>query len=211
MPSGERFWCPEAIAGATAATLVNLQRAALLEGFYLAGGTGLALQFGHRLSRDLDFFATDLFDEEAILQPLQQQPEFSLVSIAPHTLHASIQQTKVSFLGYDYPILFPFGRFSDAAVADPRDIGCMKVSAVASRGTKRDFIDLYVASQRFGLAEILNLFSKKYVRTNYSRVHILKSLTFFDDANQDPMPHMLVRLDWDEAKQFFLQQVPRLV
>ncbi|MGA2435396.1 MAG: nucleotidyl transferase AbiEii/AbiGii toxin family protein, partial [Bryobacteraceae bacterium] len=157
-----------------------------------------------------DFFSAELFDEESFLQRVHGQPAFSLISKAPHTLHTTIQGTKVSFLGYAYPVLFPLARFSNIAVADPRDIACMKISAIASRGTKRDFIDLYVAAQRFGLADLLELFTRKYAETRYSKIHILKSLTFFDDAEKDPMPHMLIPLEWDHAKQFFLQQVPQL-
>ena len=67
----------------------------------------------------------------------------------------------------------------------------MKVSAIASRGTKRDFVDLYLCAERYGLKEILRLFDQKYSQAHYSRIHILKSLTFFSDAEKDPMPHML--------------------
>jgi hypothetical protein len=55
----------------------------------------------------------------------------------------------------------------------------------------------------------LHLFDRKYAQTHYSRIHILKSLTFFGDAEKDPMPHMLIPLDWDEVKQFFLREVRR--
>ncbi|HYW47962.1 MAG TPA: nucleotidyl transferase AbiEii/AbiGii toxin family protein [Bryobacteraceae bacterium] len=211
MPNHEdRPWHHEVVAGGTEDAMRGLHAASLLAGFYLAGGTGLALWFGHWLSHDLDFFASELFDEESFLQRVQGQEGFSLIAKAPHTLHAAIQGTKVSFLGYAYPVLFPFARFSDVAVADPRDIACMKISAIASRGTKRDFIDLYVSAQRFGLAILLQLFARKYAQAGYSKIHILKSLTFFDDAGKDPMPDMLIPLEWDPVTQFFLQEVPRL-
>ena len=204
-------WHREVIPAPTETALCALRDAHLLDRFYLAGGTALALQFGHRLSRDLDFFAEDHFDEEALLERIQALTGFALVTRAPYTLHATVQQTKVSFLGYAYPVLFPTTPFLDVAIADPRDIACMKVSAVASRSTKRDFVDLYVCAERYGLKEILRHFEQKYARTNYSRIHILKSLTFFADAEKDPMPHMLVMLDWETVKQFFLRETPRLL
>jgi hypothetical protein len=108
-------------------------------------------------------------------------------------------------------LLFSVALFAGVPVADLRDIACMKISAIASRGTKRDFIDLYLSARQFGLNELLGLFQRKYVRTGYSRIHILKSLLFFDDAEKDPMPHMLVPLDWDAVKLFFRQAVPDLV
>ena len=203
-------WHRKVIPATTETTLVALRDAHLLDHFYLAGGTALALQLGHRLSLDLDFFAEDHFDQEALLQRVQALASFGLVAKAPYTLHATVQETKVSFLGYAYPVLFPVNRFLEVAVADPRDIACMKVSAIASRGTKRDFVDLYVCAAQYGLKEILRLFDRKYAQANYSKLHILKSLTFFADAEKDPMPHMLVALDWDAVKQFFLREAPRL-
>ena len=209
--AAERTWRRETITAATEATLIGLRDAGLLDGAYLAGGTGLALQFGHRLSLDLDFFVPELFDEDLFLQRLQMRAGFTLVAKAPHTLHATIQETKVSLFGYAYPVLFPHALFLDVPIADARDIACMKVSAIASRGTKRDFIDLYDACVRFGLAEILTLFARKYVQANYNRTHILKSLTFFSDAEKDPMPHMLVPRTWDEVKRFFRREATRFL
>jgi hypothetical protein len=205
------IWHPETTTAGTEQTLRALRDRGLIEGSYLAGGTGLALRFGHRLSVDLDFFIPWLFDEGALLARVQAMPDFSLVAKAPHTIHAAVQGTKVSFLGYPYPALFPPARFLDVPVADPRDIACMKVSAIASRGTKRDFIDLYMASERFGLAEILNWFARKYTQTGYNRIHVLKSLTFFGDAEKDPMPRMLVPLAWDDVVRFFKREAPGLL
>ena len=71
-------------------------------------------------------------------------------------------------------------------------------------------MDLYVAAQRFGLAELLGLFDRKYAQIRYSRLHILKSLTFFEDAEKEPIPHLLTPLDWDALKRFFLRDIPRL-
>jgi Nucleotidyl transferase AbiEii toxin, Type IV TA system len=204
-------WHREVIPASTEATINVLRDAQLLSHFYLAGGTGLALQFGHRLSLDLDFFAPEHFDEEVLIERMQALAGFALVARAPYSLHATIEKTKVSFLGYSYPTLFASTSFLGVAVADPRDIACMKVSAIASRGTKRDFVDLYVCAKRYGLTEILRMFSEKYADTRYNRIHLLKSLTYFNDAEKDPMPHMLVPLEWGKVKQFFLTEVPRLL
>jgi len=203
-------WHGNVISSSTEATLRALEGAKLLDRFYLAGGTALALQFGHRRSLDLDFFSQELFSEDALLQQMQKLVGFSLVQKASFTLHATIQGTKVSFLGYAYPVLFPMRHFLGVAIADPRDIACMKVTAIASRGTRRDFVDLYVMAQRFGLKEILRLFTQKYAQTNYNKLHILKSLTYFADAEKDPMPHMLITLDWKEVRRFFERGAPRL-
>ena len=167
------------------------------------------MQFGHRLSHDLDFFGHGLFDEDVLLQKVQYLEGFSLTAKAPHTIHATIQRTKVSFLGYSYPLLFPTTSLDGVAVADPRDIACMKISAIASRGTKRDFVDLYMCAQRFGLTDLLRLFERKYEEAHYQKMHLLKSLAFFDDAEKDPMPDMLVPLHWNDVKKLFLRETPQ--
>jgi hypothetical protein len=203
-------WHREAISASTGKTLRALSEAKLLDRFYLAGGTGLALRLGHRLSLDLDFFAPEPFEEEIVLQQAQKLPGFALVTKGPQTLHTTIQGTKVSFLGYAYPLLFPLTQFLDVQVADARDIACMKLSAIAGRGTRRDFVDLYVCAREFGPGELLQLFDRKYSQTRYNRLHVLKSLTFFADAEKDPMPNMLAPLDWEELKRYFQWEVSRL-
>jgi hypothetical protein len=203
-------WHGEVISKATESVLRSLAGSGVLRPFYLAGGTGLALHLGHRVSEDLDLFSTELFNEDLLVQGVQGVAGFSLVEKAPHTLHATIQGTKASFLGYAYPVLFPFVQFQQVAVADPRDIGCMKISAIASRGSKRDFVDLYAAAHEFGLGHLLELFNRKFALTRHNGVHVKKSLIFFDDAEKDPMPHMLAPVKWEEVKRFFGKEAAKL-
>ena len=127
MRSNDTPWHREVLGEAAEQTLEELLRARALESFYLAGGTGLALFLGHRRSADLDFFKTGAFDEEALLQRLQQIPGLALVAKGPATLHMVIQEVKTSFLGYDYPVLYPMQSFHGMQVADPRDIAVMKI------------------------------------------------------------------------------------
>ena len=211
MKEKELVWHREAIDAGVEQVLGDLQKVPMLAPFYLAGGTGLALRLGHRRSIDLDFFAGENFNEDLLVQKLQQLQNFGLVAKAPATIHATIRDTKVSFMSYAYPLLFPVESFLGARIADPREIGCMKISAIASRGTKRDFIDLYALSQEYGLKQLLVWFGQKFSQTNYNQVHVLKSLSYFDEAERDPLPHMLVPFSWDEVKRFFAREVPRLV
>jgi Nucleotidyl transferase AbiEii toxin, Type IV TA system len=211
MNNKEHVWHREVVSEHVERTLGELQTIPAAARFYLAGGTGLALQLGHRRSVDLDFFLGEDFDVEPLLQKIQQLAGFSLVSKSPGTIDAHIGETKVSFLAYAYPVLYPFNQFLGANVADPRDIGCMKISAIASRGTKRDFIDLYVLAQQYGLEQLLAWFRAKFAQTNYSMVHVLKSLTYFTEAERDPMPYMLVPLAWDDVKRYFTREASRLL
>jgi hypothetical protein len=207
----EPVWHPETIAHDVLQTIRDLQRTTLLASFYLAGGTGLALRLGHRRSADLDFFSVEGFSEDTLIQTLAAVTGFSVVSKAPGTLHTQIRNTKVSFLVFAYPLLFPCEAFLDIRVADPRDIACMKLNAIASRGTKRDFIDLFAVSQKHELQQILTWFQQKFAAANYNVVHLLKSLTYFDDAEKDPPPDMLLPVSWEEIRRYFRREVPRLL
>jgi hypothetical protein len=205
----EVLWHPETIPPDTEELVGSLARV-LPSGAYLAGGTGLALRLGHRRSVDLDFFLPSVFDEELLLQGLRVLRGIVVEQRAPQTLHLAIEGVKVSFMSYTYPLLFPVSLFRNVPVADPRDVSCMKITAIAGRGSKRDFIDVFVASERFGLAELLNLADRKFAQTRYNKLHILKSLTYFADAEKDPLPHMLVPVDWVTVKSFFEQEASRI-
>jgi hypothetical protein len=211
MDEMEPMWHRETVDAGVERTLRDLHNVPILKSFYLAGGTGLALRLGHRLSIDLDFFVGEDFNEDYVLQKLQHLEGFALIAKEPGTIYANIHKTKLSFIAYAYPILFPFQPFLGVNVADARDIGCMKISAIASRGTKRDFVDLYRLAQEYDLKQLLGWFKTKYSQTNYSVPHILKSLSYFEEAEQDPMPHMLMPLSWEGVKQFFASEAPGLI
>lgn len=210
MRHNEPVWHREVLNSDEARTLGNLQTLGVLERWYLAGGTGLALHLGHRRSHDLDFMTADPVDPEALIHRMQTLSGFAVAAVAPETLHATVQGTKVSFLAYPYPVLFPFAAFLGVNVADPRDIACMKLSAIASRGVRRDFVDLYFVARQYGLEQLLAWFGQKYATVRYSRTHLLKSLQYFEAVDCEPMPDLLTPLTWDDVKQFFAREVARL-
>jgi hypothetical protein len=206
----EKSWHREVINSRVERALEALRALGALQGCYLAGGTGLALRFGHRRSHDLDFFSAEGVDPEALIRMMHALAGFAVASQAPDTLHASVENIKVSFLAYPYPTLFPFERFLGVDVADPREIACMKLSAIASRGTKRDFVDFYFAAKQYGLPQTLEWFNQKYSQVNLSGVHVLKSLTYFEVADKQPMPDMLTPLYWEDVKAFLRKEAVRL-
>ena len=210
MSNESATWHADTMSPALRQTLMELQQASLLLPFYLAGGTGLALQLGHRHSEDLDFFASESFDSELLLQNLGRLGDLSVLGKSAQTLHIQFRGAKVSFFDYTYRLLLPLPVFQGVKVAEGSDIACMKISAIAGRGTKRDFIDLYFAAQRYGLPRLLELFQEKFSEANYSSIHLLKSLTYFEDAEKDPYPDMLIQLSWEEVKEFFSREAPRL-
>jgi len=191
----------------TQSTLEILRKTDLLKDFYLAGGTALALQYQHRLSLDLDFFTKKNIDTKELLEKIKKIGNFSLEKEAENTLTGILNQTKITFLSYDYPILFSPKNILGIKVADIKDIACMKLAAISSRGTKRDFVDLFFICHDISLKKLFSLFQKKYRKVNYNLIHILKSLVYFENAEKEPMPHMIKQVSWQEIKEFFIKEV----
>lgn len=202
---GEFHW--EALAERTAEVFQSLAALPMPSHFYLAGGTGLALQIGHRISYDLDFFTAEPVLGPAGRSVLQNQlaalPDVTVRHEADGQLYALVQGVGVSFLYQRHPLLFPLHPMRGIAVADPIDIGLMKLAAVKDRGTRRDFVDLYCARTEAPLSALFELLPQKYYdRPNFS-VHLAYALSYFDDAEQDPRPlKMLVDIEWEGVKEY---------
>ena len=185
----------------TKRVLESLDKIEVIKNFYLAGGTALALQLGHRKSIDLDLFSRKDFSTEELKTILSQMGRLKIYSEEERTLNANLNGVKISFLGYKYKMLFPLVEYGkDLKLASAQDIACMKVDAISSRGSKKDFIDFYFLLKKYSLKEILSFFDKKYSDIKYSQLHILKSLIYFQDAEEDPMPLMFESIDWNEVK-----------
>lgn len=182
----------------------------MLRRFYLAGGTSAALQLGHRMSDDLDFLSADSFNADDLVQTLAGLGRIDGVEAAPETVHSRFAGTRLTFLHYPYPLLDPLVPGLGINLASLRDIGCMKIDAVASRGSRRDFVLYVICTRHRPLDDLLRDFDVKFRRVAYNRAHILKSLCYFEDAERDPSPKLLVPLVWDDVKTFFLSETQRL-
>lgn len=195
--------------------LAILGESRILNNAYLAGGTALALQMGHRISVDLDFFSSSSFDEQSLVKQLSSLPvNFKLEKMAWRTVLGFFGKTRFSLFFYDYDWLSQPEEFLGIKVAGVEDIAPMKVLAISDRGAKRDFIDLYfiLAVEKFyTLEEVLNLYDKKFKVLRQNRTHILKSLTYFKEADETPMPRMLKEINWMKVKKFFELETKRLI
>lgn len=189
---------------------VKLKDSGLIKSFYLGGGTALALQIGHRESIDLDFFCEQHFNEDEIIEKLSKLEGFQLHDKDDYTVHGNIEKSKVSFLGYKYPLVFPLQEFNNIAIADIRDVACMKLTAIAGRGSKRDFVDIFTVSQVYPLPVLFEAFKEKFSKVSYSENHVIRSLTYFEDAEKEVMPRMLKKVSWDKVKEFFIQEASKL-
>ncbi|MDO8626308.1 MAG: nucleotidyl transferase AbiEii/AbiGii toxin family protein [Candidatus Magasanikbacteria bacterium] len=197
------------------ATLRALQKCADVSLFsqgkwYLAGGTALALQAGHRQSVDLDFFTEQKgFNEKKIEELLSSQGKWVTTSLSDGTLYGEFFEAKMSFIAYPFFMpAMPTRKYGTVAIMTPLDIAVMKIIAISQRGHKRDFFDLYWICQNVqALSEIIPRVHEQYtIRQNPT--HILKSLVYFEDAESDPEPKIYFYANWDIVKNFFIREIP---
>lgn len=202
---------PEAIDEKTKRVFQKISSSGIGEKFYLAGGTALAIQLGHRKSIDLDFFSKEDFSNAELKEQLPKIGDFYLSAEEAGTLHGTLGEVKLSFLHYSYSQIYPFLDFEGVKLADERDIAAMKIDTISSRGSKKDFIDLYFLLEKYSLNDLIGFFEKKFKDIKYNKLHILKSLVFFDEAENEPMPMMLRNADWENVKNKIIEESKKMV
>lgn len=178
-----------------------------LSDFYLSGGTALALQIGHRESEDLDFFTQTEFKPVSFQPSLAAFGPLEQTEIAQGTLNTFINGVQLQLLKYPYQLLEDTLNFEGIQLSSVLDIACTKLLTVSSRGSKKDFIDLFFLFEKYSLNELIHSVEKKYQGIDYSIPHILKSLVYFETAETEPMPRMHKTVEWDQVKDEMLQIV----
>lgn len=171
----------------------------------LVDGTALALQYGHRMSVDLDFFGNISKDTFNLKEELKRIGTLSVLKESQNINVYLLDGIKVDFINYPYQWIDEAIKEGTITLASPKDIAAMKVNAIEGRGSKKDFIDLYFLLQHFSLQDILSFYKKKY--PEYSIFRALMSMTYFEDAESQIMPKMFVNVTWEEIKRFLNQAI----
>lgn len=176
--------------------------------FYLAGGTGLSLQLGHRQSLDLDFFSLKIFNVDKLLDEIAPDKIFF---VEKGTVHCEIENIKFSFLSYKQPLIYPLILWRKLNLADWKDIIAEKFKAISQRGTKKDFYDLYaVLKLKISIEEVCRIFKDRFTLSGINFYHVLRSLVFFEDADDEPFPVLMSKnadWEWEQVKKFFEQNI----
>lgn len=188
--------------------LKNGENGSLLNDFYLAGGTAVALHLGHRMSHDLDFFSGKPFDGFLLKNSISKLGKYTDIVSRNNNTIGGLNGTNISFMYFEPKTTEALQKFDGVNVASIKDLLAMKVSAISQRGAKRDFIDLYFIMKKFkmNIMDVMLHYFEKYKDFNPNPIHALKSLTFFDDAEKENMPKMMSSIQWPEIKEFFESQ-----
>jgi hypothetical protein len=187
--------------------------AALAGRFYLAGGTGLALRLGHRVSLDLDLFAGEgslaAAERDEITEALSRSGDLRVLESRDGTCHLRVGRTMASLFRYRYPLLDPPSDWRGLPVASLRDIAAMKVSALVGRGARKDFVDVHAGCGRIGLPGVLAACEARFPDHDDFVMQALRALVYFEDAEKEPMPRLLRPVSWERIKAYFEREVPR--
>lgn len=201
----------ETVESSTLELLIRLQGLDSLKETRLVGGTSLSLQYGHRISVDLDLFAhCSQFDFFAVIAEINTQGlRMQIRKQSPNMLISMIENVKVDIVNYPYAWIDKQIAENNIIMATDKEIAAMKISAITNRGTMKDFIDLYCLLKHFTLEEILSFYSTKY--HDGSLLMALRSLTYFEDAEADISPKLLDKdITWKHVKQTISQSVTKL-
>jgi len=175
----------------------------------LVGGTALALQLGHRKSIDLDLFGEIDFENINHTKTFSEFTKVVTLKKSKNINVFSINDIKVDFVNYSYPWLQIQLVINGIRLARVEDIAAMKLAAITGRGTRKDFVDLYFLLQKFDLKKILGFYNKKYF--DGSEYLVLKSLTYFEDAEKDLDIETTENVSWNTVKDHIINCVQSYV
>lgn len=183
------------------------------EDFYLAGSAALALHVGHRRVRDLDlmsqFARLAPADRRDLLQDLLEvDPDTRVETARNGFLHVRTGSgVGVRFYYYPYPLADPEEESGGLGVVSAVDLGLMKLGAIISRGTRRDFVDLFLLAKVVPVAELLARSADKFGHVRDFPVQALKGLADLSLVEGEPMPASSEPLAWDDVAAWLTETV----
>jgi len=204
------FW--NTVSGEMRTILVRFFQSQMAEHFYLAGGTALALQIGHRQSADLDLFSPtlDIPTSRKQLEAALAPGGYTLADSAWGNLVYLVQGVRIGFYGYGFPLVRPLVEVEEARLASIEDIALMKLDALLSRAARKDFYDLYFICKNIPLQQIFQKAPQKYTSIRDFEAQTVKRLVYFESAENDSDPVLLRPVAWQTVKDYFIGQAKEI-
>jgi len=191
----------KAVEAPTLELIKSLQSKPYLQGFYLVGGTALALHLDHRKSFDIDLFSNFDFDAARLLEQIQQDFSYQMFFSSTNTLKGSIGNINVDLLAHRYKLIAEPEMLHGVNVLSVPDIIAMKLNAISTSGQRsKDFIDIFYLLKNYDLGKMIKFYQEKYNQQNAG--HILKSLIYFNDVDLADWPVLIEnpKLKWVDVK-----------
>lgn len=179
--------------GPTLDLLNKINDSNLFNNYRLVGGTALALIHGHRKSIDLDFFGIEKIDPEVLLAFLQTIGTVREFKTAKKISSLFLNDVKIDIVCYPY-----YWIDSPLVEENVRLASSKEIAAIINRGSKKDFVDLNELLKLYSLHQIFDFYLQKF--SDSSIFFALKSIVYFDDADEQEMPFMFNNIDWQTIK-----------
>lgn len=185
--------------------LQNISQNKSFNKFFLAGGTSLALQIGHRTSDDLDFFTKSEFKSNLISKI---QREYEVITLHDNSIEIIQSNTKVSFFFFAFPLYKKLKKVGNIRLADPIDIGLMKLLALQGRTTKKDIVDLFfIDKEIIPVKRLLEIFESHFPKESFNSYSSIRELFKLEELEAEPMPKMIKKVKWETALEKVLREV----
>ncbi len=205
---------PESLSPRAQELIPRLAERPWCEEFYLAGSAALALYTGHRPVTDLDLMSNanrlaSADRRDLLAELLATDPTTAVETARDGYLFVRPAGGAVGLrlFYYPYPLVQPFEELSGLAVASAVDLGLMKLGAIISRGSRRDFVDLYLLCRQLPLATLFDFAEDKFGHARDFPLQALKGLADLSEIEGEPMPRLARPLDWSEVEAWLRTEV----
>lgn len=181
--------------------------------FYLAGGTGLALQLGYRISVDFDLFWQKDIPKDLLSKVRRAFKDFEIKVVVNHSeqLTVAVEEINVSFVKYPFPVISKFIEYQGIKILSPLEIAAMKAYALGRRATLKDYVDLYFVLKEkvSSLEEIITFCEKKYGSEFDPRL-FLEQLIYLKDVEEIEIRFLKEKVSMPEMEKFFEREVKKI-
>lgn len=182
------------------------------DSYYLAGGTALALQLGHRISVDFDFFSSNeiSIDLLPLVEKLFSGFSQKILVNNKNELTLIIGETKITFLYYPFSALYSLIDWEGIKLSSVEEIAAMKAYTIGRRGTFKDYVDLYyILISGATLESIIESAEKKYNDVFNSRL-FLEQLIYFEDLTDTSIRFIKPAISAKEIESFFEAEIKKI-
>jgi len=184
-----------------------------MHGGVLAGGTGLALHLGHRISGDLEFFAQRAFRPSDILEELRALAGVvEPVTTDEGAMVVQADGARLSLMMTSARFTEPTTRVNGCDVAGVVDIAAMKLLAVSQDGSRSDIVDLYAVLHTVPFRTVARNALERYGEAALEPLAVGKELVWFEQADVQGDPVSVgTPVTWDHIKDFFRSSLRQFV
>ena len=198
----------ETVEPRTFALLNELMAISEHQDFYLVGGTTFSLVYGHRASIDLDLFCPDKFENNEIIQVLENHfgNRLEIRSSIVFGIFCYIDNMKVDLVKHIHPLLNRPITKEGIRMFSLQDIVAMKVQAILGRAKKKTFWDIAEFLGHFGVEDFVELHKEKF-KTQNLLITVPQAISYFSEAEEDDDPISLKGQTWDSVKKTIQKKV----